>query len=77
MTRLDLMNAVRASINFPVYLELSSGRTLPVPHPDYVVGGPPKSQIVLVMTDDENFNIVSLDQIVSVSRTPAQEKEVA
>ncbi len=53
----------------PFVMRLADGRSLPVPHPDFVAVGP--RRIVVVAEDDtwtvvEPLRIVSLDQVPSI-----------
>ncbi|HAB17814.1 MAG TPA: hypothetical protein DCE44_15340 [Verrucomicrobiales bacterium] len=70
MTREALKDAVQTASHWPVVIELSSGRMLPVPHPDYVLF-PPEVNVVVVTTAGGRFNVVDPAQIVSVSRQEA------
>lgn len=67
MKREALKDAVQTALNFPVFVELSSGRKLSVPHPDYVLF-PPEVNVVVVVTSGGGFNVVDPAQIVSVAR---------
>jgi hypothetical protein len=66
MTIETLDRAIHAAPFKPFAFRLADGRTLPVPHPDFVAFNP-KGRIAVVMDEKDGYEAVDLLLVVSLS----------
>ena len=52
----------------PLVIELSSGRRVPVPHPDFIMLG---KNFVVVMSEDDSVRTIDALHIASIADLPA------
>jgi hypothetical protein len=56
----------------PFVLRLADGRSLPVPHPDFVAVG---SRRIVVIGEDDSTSMIEPLSVVSIDTAPAKTKE--
>jgi hypothetical protein len=66
MTIESLDRAIHAAPFRPFAFKLADGRSLPVPHPDFVAFNP-KGRIAIVTDERDRFEVVDLLLVVSLS----------
>jgi hypothetical protein len=71
MTVETLDKAYRANPFRPFTLRLADGRSLPVPHPEFLAYNP-KGRIAIVIDDNDAAEFVDLLLVVSLSFDPVQ-----
>ena len=71
MTTESLQKALHAAPFQSFTLHLADGRTLPVPHRDFVAHRP-GGRVAVIMDDDDGFELVDLLLVVSLKFEPAR-----